>query len=195
MPKGKMVFIVEGDLEKKFLEGQCKKHLIIRKIPSNGDSVSIERIAMMIKTIISLINNPGNIFVIIDREGRAESAIDLEQLILDRLSGVAPGCQISIHVADRMIENWILAEKNVLTAESLVVEETIESFEGCGGKSKLKAAFKKINSSYSETVDGVRLLERCIPSVIADKSPSFSRLYLKLIVEVGFCSWVTKTQQ
>lgn len=193
MPKGKLVFIVEGDLEKKFLEKQCKSHFIIRKIPSNGDSVSVVRIIAMIKAIIELINNPGDIFVIIDREGRSETSEELEQFIFDGLVGAAPGSQFSIHVADRMIENWIIAEQRVLISENLEVEINSGKFEGCGGKAKLKAAFKKIDSSYSETVDGVRLLERCIPSIIAKNSPSFSRLYPKLLTNIGFCSWVTKT--
>jgi hypothetical protein len=193
MPKGKMVFIVEGDLEKKFLEKQCKSHLIIRKIPSNGDSVCIDKIVSMIRAIVELINNPGEIFVVLDREGRVETAEQLEQIISTKLNEIFPRKLLSIHIADRMIENWIIADIDVLLSEGLEIEGDPTMFEGCGGKAKIKAAFRKNNSSYSETVDGVRLLEKCMPTVLAQKSASFSRLYPRLLEKVGFCTWVTKT--
>lgn len=193
MPRGKMIFIVEGDLERIFLQRQCGNKLIIRKIPCNGDSVSIERIAIMVKSILAIIRNPGDVFVVIDREGRSETAEEIEQLILGQLNGIVAGVLFSIHIADRMTENWILAEGNALLSENLEVDEMHGGYEGCGGKAKLKTAFKKLNSTYSETVDGVRLLEKCIPSVIAGNSPSFFRLYHQLINKLDSCAWVTKT--
>lgn len=193
MPRGKTVFIVEGELEKKFLSRQCNDKLVIRKIQSNGNKVSVDCIAKMVKSILRLIRNPGDIFVVIDREGRDETSEELEQLIHGKILAAVPGIVLSVHVADRMIENWILADGKALSSENLEIEGVLSGFEGCGGKARIKAAFKKNNSSYSETVDGVRLLERCIPAVIAQNSASFSRFYQELLQKVGFCGWVTKT--
>jgi hypothetical protein len=189
MPKGKAAFIVEGDLEKDFLQKQCNNKSIIRKIPSNGENVPIERLAAMVKAILDTLKNSSHIFVILDRETRDATAEQLEQELLGSLVAKGAMGAIYVHFADRMIENWIISDTKVLMDESLEIGAT-EGTEGIGGKGQLKQAFKRQKQSYSERIDGVRLLEKCAASALAQNSPSFARLYIRLQGANLGCPWL-----
>ncbi|SRR6266567_5964852 len=191
MPRGKVAFVVEGELEKDFLQNQCGHKTVIRKIPSNGDDVLIQRLAEMVKAILDTLRNPIQVFVILDREKRDVAATDLENMLLKELLKRGATGAISIHFADRMIENWIIADQTALASEHLTVEAP-EGTEGIGGKGKLRQAFKAHHQTYSERVDGVRLLEKCTASVVAETSPSFSRLYSNIRAAELPCAWIER---
>jgi hypothetical protein len=191
MPRGKVAFVVEGELEKDFLQKQCATKTVIRKIPSNGENVAIERLASMIKAILDTLDNPTRVFVILDRERRQAAAEELEATLLNEIVSRGIALPISVHIADRMVENWIIADPEALASEQLVIDAT-EGTEGVGGKGKLKKAFRDQNQTYSERVDGVRLLERSVASVIATNSPSFSRLYASMQAAALPCAWIQR---
>lgn len=194
MPRSKPIFIVEGDLEKEFLQKHCDSKSIIRKIPSNGRNVPVDRLAEMVIAILEAIRNPTRVFVIVDREGRDISSSVLEESLLNRLTELGAQGSISVHVPDRMIENWILADHDACAAEHLDVDLP-GSAEGCSGKSVIKGAFRQTRQAYSERIDGVRLLTSCKPEVIAQNSPSFARLHEQLAPVVSTCRWLEPNEQ
>ena len=191
MPKGKVAFVVEGELEKDFLQNQCGHKAVIRRIPSNGEGVLVQRLAEMVKAILDTLRNPTHVFVILDREKRDIAARDLESTLLGELVKRGAKGVINVHFADRMIENWILADQHALDSERLTVEAP-DGTEGTSGKGKLRQAFRAHHQTYSERVDGVRLLEKCAASVVAENSASFSRLYSNIKAAELPCAWMNR---
>ncbi len=191
MPKGKVVFVVEGELEKDFLQKQCGTQSIIRRVPSNGEDVALGRLALMVRAILLTIKNPSKVFVILDREMRDRGASECEAELLSELRGLGINTDISVHFADRMVENWIIADSRALLSEDLIVDVT-DGAEGFGGKSRLKQAFRVRELTYSERVDGVRLLNKCSASAIAQKCESFARLYNSVKNAEVHCEWIER---
>lgn len=189
MPKGKVTFIVEGDLEMTFLKNQCGNSSIIRKVPSNGDDVSMDCLAKMVHAIVGMGPEPTCLFVILDREHRLVTSVQLEVELINRLKALKVADNCHVHFADRMIENWIISDDAVLNANQLEVNLGKDGTEGCGGKAKLKEAFKKNRLSYSERIDGTKLLSKCSAKKLATASISFRRLSDALIAENIGCHW------
>ena len=90
-----------------------------------------------------------------------------------------------------MVENWIIADSRALLSEDLIVDVT-DGAEGFGGKSRLKQAFRVRELTYSERVDGVRLLNKCSASAIAQKCESFARLYNSVKNAEVHCEWIER---
>lgn len=192
MPKGKVTFIVEGDLELTFLKCQCRNSSVVRKVPSNGDDVSMECLAKMVKAIVQVGNEPSSLFIVLDREHRHASSEELENDLGMRLQTMGLAGNLHVHFADRMIENWILADQSVLNANQLEVKLGSGGTEGIGGKSKLKEAYKKKGLSYNERLDGSKLLSQCSAKTLATNSSSFKRLSESLTAEKISCNWAKK---
>lgn len=192
MPKGLPVFLVEGHLEHDFLEEICgKKKSRVLKIP-NGKTVSPKVIARQVIAQVSMLaEEPSYVTVVADREQRAESAIDVENEIANELQQQGLMIPFSVHVPDKMIENWILADVNVLNGEGLSISLAVPA-EGCHGKSVLDAAFRKKRSKYNERIDGVKLLKLCKASTVSSVSPSFQRLRLQLKNIFLGCHWIQR---
>ncbi len=74
-----------------------------------------------------------------------------------------------IGVADRMIENWILADWDTLMLNLNLSEGKPEFTDGIGGKAKMK----KLIPDYGETSDGVNYFLKANSSIIYENSPSF----------------------
>ena len=192
MPKGKVTFIVEGELELAFLKNQCGSKAIFRKVPSNGDDVSMECLTKMVAAIVGMGPEPEVLFVILDREHRALTALQLEQDLERRIVALSLSSKLSVHFADKMVENWIIADDEAMIKSGLQIEVGKLGTEGCGGKSKLKEAFKKKRLSYSERIDGPKLLNACSAKKLAANSPSFKRLADALKANSIECHWAAQ---
>jgi hypothetical protein len=168
-------FIVDGFTELTIIQKICPNRPIRRSI--NGKDVSLKRAAAEIVTIIRTMNNRYYPIVILtDREKRLDDfltvAADLNREIVEQLASKNINVDIRIGVADRMIENWILADTEALGNPKGIPTET----DGFGGKGLMK----KIMPTYSETVDGPDLFFKADVRKIYEKSPSFKHFVNQL---------------
>jgi Domain of unknown function (DUF4276) len=161
-------FIVDGFTELNILRQLCPNQPIRRSI--NGKDVSLKKAAEQIVAIIRLLNNRNYPIVILtDREKRNDDFVkianDLKREIDEALAKKEIVMDIRIGVADRMIENWILADADALNNHPEIPTET----DGISGKS----CMKKVKPNYSETADGPDLFLKADALKIYAQSPSF----------------------
>jgi hypothetical protein len=165
-------FMVEGFLEKELLKKICSGKKVLR-LGLNGRNVALEAIVDRIETLASLLNNRYHpIVVVFDREERNETSPEIVDFILDALKQRGRREKFIIGVPDRMIENWILADRAVLRELQYGrLFPASQNLDGRNGKSLLKQCFG--DRPYRETMEGVALLRRGLASVIRRRSPSF----------------------
>jgi hypothetical protein len=168
-------FIVDGFTEQIIIQQLCPNRPIRRSI--NGKDVSLKRTAAEIVTIIRTLNNRYYPIVIVtDREKRADVfltvATELKREIVEQLATKNMTADIRIGVADRMIENWILADIDALGNPAEIPAEP----DGFGGKGLMR----RLMPTYSETVDGSDLFFKADPRKIYENSPSFKHFVNQL---------------
>lgn len=159
-------FIVDGHTEQSFISGVCPGHPV-QRTNLNGKDVTIEAIAKKVASMIRLFNNRHYpIIILVDREER----IDSSQTLVDQLhqalieEGVGDH-DLRIGFPDRMIENWIIADFNLIGK----LEDKPNNTDGVNGVSIIK----KIKGSYSKVIDGVQLLNSIDREIVYKESPSF----------------------
>lgn len=175
--RNRPVFIVEGDMEQDFLAAICPGS-IIRRIPANGDDVLLDRIAERTAALIATLPAKAYpIFIVFDREGRAANCEAIEAALLQKMIALGVNDEISIYVADRDTESWILTDADVLIALGLAdVSLRSANCESVKCKGRLKFMYRARGHAYSERADGTRLLKSCSAGRIAARSRSFARL-------------------
>jgi hypothetical protein len=163
------IFFVDGQTEQRVIQSFCKG-TPVQVTGLNGKSVSIVAIAKKLAALIKLRggrNYP--IIVIIDREQRLES---FEQIAIQLRSALdAEGLQnedIRIGVADKMFENWILADWLSLTQD----QTPPKKMEGRHGTGEIR----KVVEKYNKSTDGVRLFKAASQERIYANSNSYRHL-------------------
>lgn len=181
-------FLIEGLMEQKFIENICGGIVPAVLIGANGKDVSLEAIADRIDSRLRIWRGKHYpIIIVFDREGRVETSEEIRVRLHDLLVGRGHEVEFCIGVADRTIENWILADKGTLGERSAIIAPE-NDYEGKNGKAKLKKLFAK-NKSYNEPTDGVKMLKESCPSVIRENSASFKVLLDQLDID---CWWLDK---
>jgi hypothetical protein len=166
-------FIVDGHTEQCLIRSICPGHPI-QRTNLNGNSVTIEAIAKKIASMIRILSNRHYpIIILVDREDRQETCEELTKQLNDCLliEGVI-NQDIRIGFADRMIENWIIADFQLIAE----VEEKPEETDGLKGATIIK----RHKGSYSKVIDGVKLLLSINKSLVYSQSPSFRSFIDKL---------------
>lgn len=104
-------FIVDGHTEQCFIRTICPGQPI-QRTNLNGKNVTVEAISKKIASMIRLLGNRHYpIIVLVDREDRDQSFDELATELLNLLNQQGLTDQdIRIGFADRMIENWIIAD-------------------------------------------------------------------------------------
>jgi len=176
----KPAYLVEGDLEQKFIQNICPG-CAVQKINCNGDKTSIDAIGRRVGTLGRLLHKRHSpIIVVFDREGREESAETLEQAFQKALSHENIDVPVVVGIPDRNIEVWILADYDrFLQSVGLGPKSPTVSYEGCNGKARMKQLLGN-SKTYVETIDGVAWLKAARPAVMQTSSPSFNRLFSSL---------------
>lgn len=161
-------FIVDGFTEKLIIDKICPGKPI-RRTDLNGKSVTIKAIANKISSLIRLLNNKYYpIIVVIDREDRQEDCVTIIDNLMDELKQKGHEHEdIRISVADKMIENWIIADWELIGN----IQEKPEVTDSLNGASEIK---KKLGA-YGKTTDGVKLFLNANPVKVYNNSPSFKR--------------------
>lgn len=159
-------FIVDGFTEKLIINQLCPGNPI-RRTDLNGKSVTIKAIANKISSLIRLLNNKHYpIVVVIDRENRHEDCITIiENLKKELIDNGHENEDIRISVADKMLENWIIADWELIDD----IKNKPEVTDSLNGSSEIK---KKLGS-YGKTTDGVSLFLKANPLTMYKNSPSF----------------------
>ena len=184
----KPAFLVEGDLEQKFIQSVCPGSPV-QKINCNGDRVEISAIAKRVGTLGRLLQKRFRpLIVVFDREKRNLSCDEIELELRECLKSEDLNVETLIGIPDREIENWILADFETFIHCSGCDEElNFEAFEGTSGKSKIKSMLPS-GKAYVETVEGVAWLKQCRAKKLAERSPSFAKL--ATILQPLQCWWL-----
>lgn len=184
----KPAFLVDGHTEQRITQRICPG-APVRMLNLNGRDVEISAIAKLVASQYRLLGNRYHpVVVIIDREDRAQTAAEVKETLLRELLALGvPSNQLIVGVADRMIENWILADSG---CTDLLKDNTER--DGCHGKSVLKTCLSNGNTSYHGTTLGVDLFCKINPAVAASNSASF-RAFAEQIKP--FCEWIGRSQQ
>lgn len=159
-------FIVDGYTEKLVIGTLCPGRPVSRT-DLNGKSVTLDAIANKVASLVRLFNNRYYpIIIVIDREQRNENCDNLKESLGQKLTELGFQDQdIRICFADRMFENWIIADWAVLETGIKKPADT----DGLSGVSEIK----KVLRSYSKTTDGVELFGKCNLENVYRNSPSF----------------------
>ena len=159
-------FIVDGFTEKLIINRICPGKPV-RRTDLNGKSVTIQAIANKVHSLIRLLGNRHYpIVIVIDREQRKEDCKTISATLLAELKTKGLSDQdIRVSVADRMLENWIIADWDCLN----VNKSKPNSIEGSRGAGIIKSTL----GQYNKTTDGVDLFLKANPSVIYEQSESF----------------------
>jgi len=181
-------FLVDGHLEKKFIQQICPGKTV-RILNCNGKDVHMSAIAERIATQCRLLKGKYYpIIIVIDRECRDESFLEIKNSLTQEVKNLQVNDQLIIAVADRMIENWIVADIATVSKYSSKVVSHKE-YDGKHGKNILT----KILKNYHETTDGVSLLVSCYASRIRANSPSFGSFYDELAEnKIEECWWLSR---
>jgi len=177
------VFLVEGQTEKLFIEQICPGAKILR-LEINGRDVAIDAIVGRAATLIRLQQGRTSPSIILfDREDRRESANAIAQEVSTKLSQLLPSEHIIVGVADKMFENWILADWESLRSVVDDLQPAPATTEGINGK----ALLKRLLPNYSKTLDGPRLLRSARATFIRLQSQSFDAFRAQLALP---CRWL-----
>lgn len=159
-------------MEQRFITQVCKGQPV-RRIGCNGDQVSMAGMAKHLAPLLRLLENRYPRVVFFDRERRDESCVELAEQLLVELEKYEVSVEnLVIGVADRTIENWILADSGLPETVDCLSAGT-SNIEGQFGKSLMRNAMNA-SSGYKETTTGLMLLKSMRPSVARINSESLS---------------------
>ena len=176
-------FIVDGYTELKIIQYLCPGKPV-KRTDCNGKDVKIPLIAKKIASHIRILGNRHYpIIVLVDKENRELSFEDMVQQIRDALHNEGITDQdIRIGVADRMIENWIIADWELLAGN-------IDSKPPITDSSNGASAIKKIKNTYDKTTDGVEYFKSARQNILYNNSPSYKHFIDQL--EGIICQYLT----
>ena len=182
----KIAFFVDGHLEKKFIQRACP-NTVVRILNCNGKDVEMSAIAKRVATHCRLLKGKYYpIIVVIDREERTQSATELSDILIDEIRQNDVSDEIIVGVADRMIENWILADEDCFSDMAKRKFRTCSITDGLHGKNQLTHCI----GTYHKTTTGVKLLLKCRPSVMKKRNLSFKEFIDKIPEES--CWWMSR---
>jgi hypothetical protein len=169
----KPAFIVDGHTEQCFISQVCPGRPI-QRTNLNGKNVTVTAIAKKIASMIRLFGNRHYpIIVLIDKEDREADGDTLCNELHNHLKNEGIINQdIRIGIADRMIENWIIADYQLIGN----VQDKPEKTDGLRGSVVIKRAL----GSYNKVIEGVKLLSQINKTIVYQNSPSFKIFVDKL---------------
>ena len=160
-------FIVDGFTELKIVQAICPGQPV-KRTDLNGKFVTINAIAKKIASQIRLLGNRYYpIVILVDKEERNIGFQEMANQLKDSLIKEGINNQdLRIGIADRMIENWIIADWETLNDN---IESKPKTTDGINGT----ASIKKTKKSYDKTTDGVAYFKSARKEVIYQNSPSY----------------------
>ena len=165
-------YLVDGITEQRFIQLVCK-NVSVKLTNLNGKSVETSALAKRIASLIRIWKGRYHpIVIVVDREKRNEAAEAFAADLLEKIKAENITDEIIVGVADRMIENWMIADP------ALWPDKTIPPIvDGTAGASVVKSY---LNGSYDKVANGPQLLHRSRAKEICKRSPSFAALFAQL---------------
>lgn len=174
-------FLVDGHTEQRFLKMICPK-APVQRLNLNGGGVSAEAISKRAATHIRLWGGKYYpIVVIVDLEDRAVGHDVFASKLHDAIVNNGISDQLRVCVAKRMVENWILADSDLLDWK-----DAPESVDELHGANILRGLLKE----YDKAGDGPNLLLKARASKIRHRSPSFNHAYA--VLSGLSCAWLVR---
>lgn len=176
-------FIVDGFTERNIIHNICPG-APIRRTDLNGKNVSIDAMAKKIASLIRLLNNRHYpIIILVDKESRKISCKEMIQKLEDSIKkeGIN-NLDFRVGVADRMLENWIIADWDKLKSKKGKPSST-DCINGCG-------KLKELIGSYGKTTDCVDMFLNADVKKIYKNSPSF-KIFADKIADIN-CAYINK---
>jgi hypothetical protein len=176
-------FIVDGFTERNIIQNICPG-APIRRTDLNGKDVSIEAMGKKIASLIRVLNNRHYpIVILVDKESRNISCKEMIGKLEESIKKQGIGnLDLRVGVADRMIENWILADWDKLKCKKSKPSNT-DNINGCA---KLKEAI----GSYGKTTDCVDMFLNADVKKIYKHSGSF-KIFADKIADIN-CDYINK---
>lgn len=173
-----IAFIVDGTQEKRIVQRLCEG-APVRMTMLNGKDVKIAAITKAVISLAKLLKGRHfPIVIVVDREGRPESSIDMEaQIKAGIVSAGYDARDIIVSCPDLMVENWILAGNPRCASGRTILDPSCGGMDGLNGKSRLKNELRGHNIAYNETGNGVELFCNMDFHGAAGDSDSFGRLF------------------
>lgn len=167
----KIAAIVEGHTEAHFVKATYASVHVTRAIP-NGRTVAIDVIVEAIVDAIEVLGGSiSKVLILLDREDREMSAIDMAAAIRAGILQKCTGRTLYIGVTDRQIENWIIADEKKMRS---LFDSTFQyAGDGTFGKGTLQSLSDGV---YRAPGDNALLLKSCSATQGALKSPSLAGL-------------------
>ncbi len=179
-------FLVDGHMEKKFVQKVCPGK-VVRILGCNGKTVKMSAIAKRVATHCRLLKGKCYpIIIVIDRESRVQNCQEIRDELLQEIKSHNINDDIIIGVADRMIENWILADFSTIKSSFKVKGQLQGCQDGCHGK---KIISEHLEQKYHETTMGVQLLSKC--RVSAMKNSTSFNAFISQLKDVK-CPWLAR---
>lgn len=182
-------FFVDGVMEKLILQKIGASAKIVTT-GLNGKNVRIDAIAKKISSSIRILNGRYRpIIILIDREGRGITADKIVQELNSELINNNINDERIVGVADRMTENWILADWDSFKKSTNIKKDKLySSFEGRNGVSIIK----KYIPYYQKTTDGVHLFTKAKASSMKKNSASFEKFINQILPMNCKCYWTSQ---
>lgn len=170
--------IVDGEGDHSALRARYGHVIKVLKASGpRGHTVSEVALVKAIKKEVAILMAFGctTIAVLTDFEGRATSASNFCRAASTHASR-ACGADVTVLIADQMIENWYLADIAHLSTQKSYLREVRRQkrYESTHGKKELKKIFKQ-GSDYNEVKHGAELFPLVRGDEAAKISPSFAQ--------------------
>lgn len=183
------VFVMDGPSDIKSFTGKIQKEYgeqsQFRKAPCNGHTVSAEGYANGVHGTVNFALNSNflHILCVLDREKRKVSAEKLAEtirnelvLLIEKSSNISTeelNEKLKVIVADRMLENWIIADvEGIKEKKDLINEEAIQdNYDGQSGVNILK---KFMLTKYDKVQHAPILFKKVSIERAVQNSPSFN---------------------
>lgn len=172
-------------MEQKIVQRLCPGQPV-RLIGCNGDSVSMFAVYKALNLHIRMLKNYHPIVILLDRERRMQTCDVLIAELRALLDQNGHTGRYVIGMADRTIENWILADWSSACTRYEGCREFGDDSEACHGKSTIRRLMPR-NIIYHETTIGVELFLLVRPATIFEASKSFRDFVGQL--KIG-CYWL-----
>lgn len=175
-------YLVDGITEQRFIQLVCK-NVSVKLTNLNGKSVATSALAKRIASLIRIWKGRYHpIIIVVDREKRQESAEEFAADLLAKIRLEQIEDVLIVGVADRMIENWMIADPSLWPGQNIP-----PNVDGTAGASIVKGY---LDGSYDKVANGPQLLLRSRPKEISKRSPSFAALRTQL--DQVNCHWLRK---
>ncbi|KUK53873.1 MAG: hypothetical protein XD78_0823 [Desulfotomaculum sp. 46_296] len=157
----KIGIIVDGHGDFHSIKKRFSQLKVLKSDGPRGHNALIKDIIFKAKKQIKILSmgyKCHKVILLLDMEEREETYDNLLILLQNEVEKNRFDCNVNIVIANKMIENWYLADIEFLSNNCSFLKDRLrqKSYEGKHGKKEIKKLFKK-NTNYNEVEHGPKL--------------------------------------